>query len=438
MKLFLKVLLIGAMTFGLLFALLLVFGLISERKSYRDEAVANVAAAVGQAQKLAGPVLIVPYTDISQRLENGRLLTEEKEGEWLFFPENLVIDGELRPAIRKRGLHQVRIYEWQGRITAKFDVRMPEAQTLGDIRRIPGAPFVSWGVSDVRGLRGSPVIRINKQPRVAEQGSGLSAISGLRTGLDESLVQNGKLAFDSELVMTLAGTERIAFLPLGRNNDIRLKSSWPHPSFSGILPTHEISPQGFTAHWQVSALATDARKSLSSGNLSDDDNNLTQVSLLDPVNPYLKAERATKYGVLFIVLTFAAFLLFELVKRVSVHPVQYGLVGLALAIFFLLLTSLSEYLAFGWAYLAAATACLGLIAVYLAAVLGGVRRALGFVAMLCTLYGALYGLLIMEDNALLVGSGLLFVILAAIMLGTRKLDWYALTRELSRNESKTP
>jgi len=35
-------------------------------------------------------------------------------------------------------------------------------------------------------------------------------------------------------------------------------------------------------------------------------------------------------------------------------------------------------------------------------------------------------LLISEDNALVLGSLLLFAILAAIMMITRKIDWYAL------------
>ena len=53
-------------------------------------------------------------------------------------------------------------------------------------------------------------------------------------------------------------------------------------------------------------------------------------------------------------------------------------------------------------------------------------RALGFSAMLGLLYAALYGLLVSEDNALVLGAGLLFAILATIMMATRKVDWYAL------------
>jgi inner membrane protein len=152
------------------------------------------------------------------------------------------------------------------------------------------------------------------------------------------------------------------------------------------------------------------------------------VSLVDPVNIYTQADRASKYGLLFVLLTFAGFFMFELMKQLPIHPIQYGLVGLALAIFFLLLVSLSEHIAFPSAYLASSAACIGLLGIYLSAVLRSARRGIGFAAMLALLYAALYGLLVSEDNALVLGAGLLFVILAVAMLVTRRIDWYQLGR----------
>jgi len=150
--------------------------------------------------------------------------------------------------------------------------------------------------------------------------------------------------------------------------------------------------------------------------------------LVDPVNVYTQADRASKYGLLFVLLTFVGFFMFELIKQLPIHPIQYGLVGLALAIFFLLLVSLSEHVEFGVAYLVSSIACIGLLGIYLSAVLRSVARGTGFATMLAMLYAALYGLLVSEDNALVLGAGMLFVILAAIMLITRKVDWYQLGR----------
>ncbi len=460
MKLWLKLAMVGAMTLAILIPLMMIFGVIQERQRYRAEAVADIAASVGQAQTLAGPVLVVPYSEtVIRRVgeANGsvREVAETRQGRWRFFPKQLKVDGVLAPSIRKRGLHRVRVYEWKGDVAADFDARIPA--DAASTTRVIGQPFVSWSITDVRGLRGTPLLEIDGSRVQAAQGSGISGValqtalpvdaseavraaaaaaaaasvdaeragSGLHAPL--AAVQAGQvLKLSTRLQLALAGTERFGVLPLGDANDIGLRSSWPHPSFSGILPRHDIDAAGFKARWQVDALATNAQQRWSEGSWQHDGRDLTQVALVDPVNPYLMAERATKYGVLFVALTFAGFFMFELLRQVRVHPIQYGLVGLAIAIFFLLLLSLSEHVPFGWAYLAAAVACIGLIGFYLSAVLGGLARGLGFAGMLTTLYAALYGLLLMEDNALAVGSALLFVILAAIMVATRKVDWYAL------------
>jgi inner membrane protein len=138
--------------------------------------------------------------------------------------------------------------------------------------------------------------------------------------------------------------------------------------------------------------------------LASDGIDAVAIALVDPVNIYSQADRASKYGLLFVVLTFVGFFMFELIRELRIHPIQYSLVGLSLAIFFLLLVSLSEHIAFLWAYLVASAACIGLLAFYLTAVLRSTGRGLGFAAMLATLYAALYGLLVSEDNALVLGA----------------------------------
>jgi inner membrane protein len=49
-----------------------------------------------------------------------------------------------------------------------------------------------------------------------------------------------------------------------------------------------------------------------------------------------------------------------------------------------------------------------------------------FGAGIALLYAALYALLQMEQTALVIGSAMLFGVLAAVMVLTRKLDWYRL------------
>lgn len=428
MKLWLKIAMVVAMTIAILIPLMMILGVIQERQHYRDEVVADIAANVGGEQTVAGPVLIVPWTEVKKvRIVDDKgveKISEQRDhGRWTFFPETLEASGSLMPDVRKRGLHAVRVYDWQGEMQASFEAEIPNAPA--DVARSIGKPYLSWAIADVRGLRGTPVIEVNGQRVLPEQGSGINERSGLHARLGAPAA--GEVyKLQSKIGLALAGTERFGILPLARSNRIKLKSSWPHPSFSGILPRHDIGALGFDADWQVDALATTAQQNWAGPNWQGVSGDIARVALVEPVNPYLMAERATKYGILFVALTFIGFFMFELIKQVRVHPIQYGLVGLAIAIFFLLLLSLSEHVAFGWAYLAAALACIGLIGFYLSAVLGGLMRGLGFAGMLATLYAALYGLLLMEDNALVVGSGLLFVILATIMVATRKMDWYAM------------
>ncbi|RZJ03522.1 MAG: cell envelope integrity protein CreD, partial [Rubrivivax sp.] len=149
------------------------------------------------------------------------------------------------------------------------------------------------------------------------------------------------------------------------------------------------------------------------------------VALDNPVDVYRMTERATKYAMMFIVLTFAAFFVLEMVRQWRIHPMQYLMIGAALVLFFLLLLSLSEHIDFAWAYLVASAACIGLLAHYLRHVLGGWRPGLAMSGLLVALYGVLYGILVSEDNALMMGSLLLFGVLSAIMVATRKVDWYS-------------
>jgi inner membrane protein len=233
--------------------------------------------------------------------------------------------------------------------------------------------------------------------------------------------------------LELSGSEAFAIAPLGRQTTVAMRADWAHPSFQGVfLPAKsELRDDGFSAQWQVSWYAAQGAERLSACRrescpvLSAPE---LAVSFVEPVSLYQRLERASKYGFLFIGLTFAAFFLLELLRRLAIHPIQYALVGLALAIFFLLLTALAEHLAFGLAYAIATLACTGLLAAYLARVLRNRAHGLAFGAALGGLFGALYLLVQSEDYALLGGALLLFALLASTMLATGRLDWYRLTR----------
>lgn len=422
-----KAIVVAALTLALLIPLALINGTISERINYRQQAVTAVAESFAGPQVLAGPVLVVPYTEVVQVQDKdafGKPVWREVRSShrWTIFPDTLSVQGKLVPAVRKRGLHEVRVYEFQSTMRAHFEKALPDDP--GAIRTL-GRPYLSISIADVRGLVGTPTLTRDRAPLRLEQGLG-----GHRegTGLHASLapVASGQtLRFDVEMKSSIAGTESLAIAPIADSNHVALESSWPHPQFAGrFLPrSRQIAGTGFQAQWDISSLAAGSQIQYLQGGGHGLD--ALQVGLVEPVNSYSQADRASKYGILFVLLTFVGFFMFELLKRLAIHPIQYLLVGLALAIFFLLLLSLSEHLAFWIAYLIASIACIGLLAVYLSAVLRSKSRGIGFAAALTLLYAALYGLLVSEDNALVLGSLMLFGILAALMLVTRRVDWYA-------------
>ncbi len=447
MRLLLKILMVIGLTIAILVPLLMIRGTIQDRQMYRREAVQTVARSSAGAQALSGPVLMVPYTELVEVEEKDnqgftRKVRREDSGVWMFFPETLEAKGTMKPIVRKIGLHEVRKYEFATKLHAEFQVTVPgDADALAP-RKI-GQPYLSYAIADVRGVVGLQTLTINGKDVELLQGPGSGDGGGLHARLPVT-VAGGAIVLDSQLDFTLEGTESLAIAPLAKRNIITIDSPWPHPLFNGdFLPRKRtIDNKGFHAEWEISSLATNAQAQYLGGSRVpgmapagsvDAANNAETVSgldaigvsLVEPVNIYSQADRASKYGILFVLLTFVGFFMFELIKQLRIHPIQYGLVGLALAIFFLLLVALSEHMEFGKAYLVASGACIGLLGYYVSHVLRSWLRGFGFAAMLCTLYGALYGLLISEDNAMVLGAGLLFLILAAIMVVTRKIDWYS-------------
>jgi inner membrane protein len=234
--------------------------------------------------------------------------------------------------------------------------------------------------------------------------------------------------------LSLNGSSSIRFTPAGRQTTVRLASAWPDPKFEGaFLPAERtVDAKGFAADWAISYYGRTFPQQWTDREGGDSpfeplaiSGAQFGVSLLSPVDQYRLVERSIKYGLLFIVLVFTAFFLFEVLGRVRVHPFQYTLVGAALVLFFLLLLALSEVRSFATAYLAGAAACTGLIAAYAATALRSARRA-GVVALeLAVIYGMLYVILQQQDYALLLGAIGLFIALALVMFTTRRLDWYA-------------
>jgi inner membrane protein len=440
LSLVVKTLVVAALSLALYITVLMIQNLVAERQARRNEAVAGIAEGWGRQQTVAGPWLAIPYerqwTEVRQEMIDGRqheTRVERQESRVLTLPAKEVrwtVDAEVSE--KMRGIYKARLYG--ARILARGSLELPPRGRYEDAtsRYRWGTPRLVVGVSDPGGIRAAGDLLIDGKAAAFSAGT-LDPVTrgGLHVPIEgTNPAQRETLPFS--FTLELGGLENFSIAPLGADTSVVMSANWPHPSFQGrFLPAHhEITREGFSAEWKVSRLAAQGAASSGPADCAFPCNRMhEQVSvwLVEPAGLYQRLERASKYGFLFIGLTFAGCLLIELLRRLAIHPVQYLLVGLALAMFFLLLTALSEHIAFGKAYAIATAACVALITVYLVRVLGSTKLGLAFGAALAGLYCLLYALLKAEDYSLLGGAILLFALLAAVMLATRSVDWYRLT-----------
>ena len=429
---------------GIALLLLLPLRLIQDKIAERQNRAAAVQQSFAQEtsgpQAIAGPFLALrcqeTYVDrrwVHPKEGAAYAVTEKKQRACptaLYPPKTLAIAGEVPVEARYRGIYPIRLYRGKVEFSGSFAVP-PAPSPVGDSTYVWKDAFMVLAISDVRGIKDASGAQIGKVSREFMPGTHDTRIaSGLHARLGAVATLGSSLEF--RIPLEISGTGQLSLAPLGSESEIRLASGWPHPSFTGGYSPDErsISRAGFSATWRVNHLATGGDTFWQDIAIADKlftASRLVGFSLADPVNLYSMSYRATEYGFLFVLLTFAAFVLVEVIWGARLHAVQYALAGLGLAIFFLLLIALSEHLHFGWAYLGAAGSCVALLTYYLRHPLGTVARAAAFGVLFTALYGALYVLLRSEDHSLLLGALLVFGVLAAIMALTRKLDWAALS-----------
>ncbi len=405
----------------------------------------EIAQSSSRAQQIAGPLLRIRIDRLvreDQKIKDkdGERI-ESREVEYsdyrLIAPEKLSIDSKLRTEQRWRGIFSARLYHDDAALTAQF--------------RLPNKPrndetLLRWRIAKVEVVLGLGDNRGIRQLAMNIDGVALDPQSGSKIGwLSEGVhfpvpigVIDQHVGGEIKLAATLAltGTEKLSWLPVGGETKISVQSDWPHPSFTGnYLPqVRTITDAGFKAQWLVSKLSSKTHHKIAECHVDSTscdgiEEGAFAVELIDPVDRYSMTDRAIKYALLFLGLVFGAVFFIEVMRQLPVHPLQYGLTGLALAVFFLLLLVLAEHIGFVCAYLAAAIGCIGLISVYMSSVLASRKRGVMFAGLLSGLFGLLYGLLQSEDYALLMGAIALFAALAVVMIATRKLNWYRLGQQ---------
>lgn len=415
---------IGLMVLVMYIPLAMVDGITRERQSYFDRTVTDVASAWGGEQVLSGPFLVIPEVATGENigLVNGAPVVIRDASERVFVPALQKLTISITHQMRQRALYEVPVYTALLRVEGEFAALEPELLNRRDRKLNVDRARLVLGIPFPRAISSASKLTFGSETTPFQSGSGLQwvgqGIHAVLAGYDGSRAQ----AFSLQL--ELRGTRSLSFTPVGNDSRIEMTSTWPHPSFNGqYLPEHhEITADGFSAAWVVHELARNLPATWRvDQNPVALDGLTARVDLFQPVTGYRLVDRAIKYGVLFISLTFLSFVCFELTLGLKFHLVQYGVVGVGLVLFYLALLSLSEHLAFSVAYAVSTALLTGLVGWYVRGMSGSLRLSFWAGVLLATLYAVLYVLLQLEAYALLVGTAVLFLGLGALMFSTRTL-----------------
>ncbi len=392
-------------------ASLLVLALVEERRDRFSDAKREIASKWGERQVVTGPVIVAETSG-------------EAPARAYILPENVKIESALVPETRSRGIFDVVVYTGNIKISGEFAT--DEIARAG-VR--PGTTVFSLPITDTRGVERQFELTWAGARYAFEPGPGAGFREG--SGLHAAVPANatsGKIPFSLEF--QIKGSEGISFAPVGKETVLSVSSPWQSPKFTGtFLPSQrEVDASGFQAEWRLSSFGRSFPQTWKGDEVSTSQLAASTfgADLITGVDSYDMIFRSVKYAVLFIVITFAVFFLFDVLAKVRVHPIQYLLIGSALALFYLLLLSLAEQIGFFAAYVTATVMISLLVTLYSAFVLRSKHRAVPIAIMLVALYGYLYFVLQLEDYALVFGSLLLFILLGAAMYLTRNIDWYVL------------
>jgi inner membrane protein len=412
----------GVLILLMMIPALFINSLVQERKMRQQQVVEEVSSKWAIGQVIGGFYLSVPYEEQGKD-EKGKPVIYEKQ--LIVLPENLQVSSVLFPEIRPRSIYKVLLYRSNLQYNGNYAINLPATIKPEAVKW--AAAKICLGLTDIKGIEEKVVVSLADQSIELSPGLPNKTISetGLSATVDLTNLAAAKTPFSFSSTLKLKGSEKLHFIPLAGNSKYAIKSSWRSPSFDGnYLPgERNINDSGFNSSWSFN------KANLPFGTLLQDVELTTEkfafgVTMVQPSDQYAKTERSVKYAILFIGLTFSLFFIIELMQKNPVHPVQYVLIGVALSIFYTLLLSISEFIAFDLAYLIAAVATILLITLYAKGHFRSWKTGALFGSILSVLYGFTFVLVRLEDTALLIGSIGLFIVLALVMYASRKINWY--------------
>ncbi len=440
--------LIGILTILLLIPSSLIRDLITERQIRQVEVIQEISDKWSGDQLVQGPILVLPYKTMLTTEASNTIKDAPREiiSNIYILPESLKISSKVNPEVLHRGIFDAVVYSSKIQVNGKFSALELMKSNINPAMIQWDKAKVAIGLSDLKGLKNNPIIRLGNENYEAEPdltslklfGNNLIILPNL------SIEKNTALNFSFDL--DLRGSEKLSFLHLGKNTLVKIEGEWNNPSFTGrYLPDERsISGTGFSATWKMPYYNRPFPQQWIEENtvLNKEDTTLKGknnsgipasfgVDFLLPVDQYQKTTRAAKYAILVILLSFLSLFFTELLNKKNVHFLQYVLIGAAMTIYYTLLLALSEQVGFNSAYILASVATISLIGIFIWSLLKNSKAALLFAGILGMFYGFIFVILQLQDMALLVGSVGLFVIIAALMYLSQKISW-------ERNKEEEP
>ncbi len=453
MRVGLKILFMALITLGLMIPDLIIYSMSSDREDSQEETVSTISKSWSGPQLISGPIISIPYR---YKRDN-----ETVSGTVRILPSDLDAKAQIDSRTLSRSIYEATVYS--GTVSLDGTITLwNELETLG----IPRQAYmfdqakITIGIGDLKGLESVSELSIgdrnltlngtndneiyqntsyydqvfvssdtddfatSKSTRNSWRYNNDSSNGCLQSPIDLSAIADSasaSIAFKVD--MKIKGSQSIAFAPVGRENTISVNGLCKSPSFGGMfLPSDRtVNADNFQAVWRLNSNNRDYPQAFDENMASEIAQSAVVVNMLVPVDRYLKVDRTLKYAFLVIMLTFVTILFCEIVARTPMYMFQYLLIGLALILFYSLLLSLVEHISFGLSYFIAALMTIGMVTVYVRAVLKNARMAMLTGSVLALMYAFIYILMCLETYALLTGSIGLFLALAAVMYVSMKV-----------------
>lgn len=429
----LKVFFIAALTLLLLIPSFWVDNLINERTARQNEMIDDVSDKWSGSQLLQGPVLVIPYRHIVKEGINTSKETVKTVTEYIYLlPDELHISSQIQSEKLHRGIFEVMVYNTSIHVQGNFLKADLEKLGISADQLMPQNARLTFSISDLKGLKTNPVVHLAGQALAAEPA--LSDRSLFTNGLQAAVNLTGitdKPSIPFNFTLDLKGSQELNFMHLGKTTTVEVKSNWTNPSFTGrYLPdARHIDNHGFAARWRMLYYNRPFPQQWTMNDtllntMVKHNEAIFGVKLRIPVDQYQQTTRTSKYSLLIILLTFISLFLTELISKQRIQVFNYALIGAAMIIFYILLLSFSEQIGYTPAYVVASVATIGLISIFISSLLRNKKAALIFAFILSLFYTFIYIIIQLEDLALLVGSILLFVIIAVLMYLSRKISWH--------------